>query len=1354
MKQPSFLPADRRTPTPTRNLGGNPRPGRGLLGLSLLSLLTGFAACDDAPKRGILGTTCAQDGECETDFCGGGVCLLPEADEDGDGLTNTVEKEIGSNPRSADSDYDGIDDGAELDSGRGLLDIDGDGIPDILESATDDPDGDCLPNQFDPDNDAPNSDLTGLVPVLCRTVGVCADTTNLAVQCEDGVQSATCVYDAVPDFEAEETSCDGLDNDCDGIVDDGFMDSDKDGTADCVDGDLDGDDTDNGDDNCPNVRNADQADADGDGAGDACDPPVAPVLLTLTPGTHGSVAEIGLAGVREPGTAVFIHGGTECAGEPLAAVAAGVDGAFTATANADEGLNRFSLVAENAAGLRSGCAPSGLTYTLDSTAPPAPVASGFTVTPPSPAFTDSPRISGAIEAEGRICFYSDDSCSMLLDCATADGTGAVDTRVPLPGPGTYAVHAVVSDLAGNGSACTPLFDYQVIPGVLSRPIAPSPYAPGAFVEGSPNGTTVSPTVRVCGPANAPVDVYTEAGCVGEGTALTAGASDPSCPGGVLHSGSVALSANAVTQLFAMVTTDDGWNSTCVFVGSFEHDDRAPPPLQAITFRPASPSSDRTPVLTATGTEPFALVSLHLNPACTNPGQTPFIANASGALTALVEVPANTTSTVYAILQDRVGNRTTCTQLDTYRHDDLPPAAPSLTASWPRPTSNATIPLRGCAEPGASMAFSFSPTCASAVVTTTVAAAGAPCTGGLGAFDTTASAPPNAETEVFVRLSDTAGNRTDCLRLGSYLHDDTPPARPTLDEEEILAYTAEAVTMRVTGTGEAGATARLLRIAPGTALSQTAPCTGTQFGLGTVAADGTFSFDVDVPRDMPHSLTVAIRDAASNVSTCAVARDVLGLATIEVDPEHPPLEAPALLFHTPDGGLLTWDYDPDVFVTSLSALVFKGCTGTAAWMPERLGYSDRRRLDTIEVRPGETWALPSPIVEPCYECNFQYGDSAFLSLSVPGAPAGSTIAVYDGNFNTTFIAGPEPGTVYLSPDPRQRYQCLDGTPENCTAWNFRKYLYALVRDESGAIIGYAHHGWFVYAPGDQLNLSMAYRTNQIRYAIDVHNGLSVGVNAVIQPQMQSGEIVIDTVHRDGTDYYGGSDDFPVSAGGDVAATQVFLPAVANRWLAQVGWFGATSGSVFSASFQFRRRNGNPPASIPFDLADSMALIAVTALDPGSETRRASVQYAIAPEDVAAADLFMNVGRLRIDWYDVNLGNQESLREWVVLKRPRANASLHLLEFPELFTAWDPYETDIDVPEGAWVNDELPISLLMDVDFASGFDDLTETLGVRELFALFGEDRGTEDVFGRFPDEFALRAVQVVVNRDGRATDGPN
>ena len=68
--------------------------------------------------------------------------------------------------------------------------------------------------------------------------------------------------------------CNGLDVTCNGITDEGFPDTDGDGVADCVDPDISGDGIPNEIDNCPYHYNPDQADLDGDGVGDACDPDI------------------------------------------------------------------------------------------------------------------------------------------------------------------------------------------------------------------------------------------------------------------------------------------------------------------------------------------------------------------------------------------------------------------------------------------------------------------------------------------------------------------------------------------------------------------------------------------------------------------------------------------------------------------------------------------------------------------------------------------------------------------------------------------------------------------------------------------------------------------------------------------------------------------------------------------------------------------------------------------------------------------------------------------------------------------------------------------------------------------------
>jgi streptogramin lyase len=66
-------------------------------------------------------------------------------------------------------------------------------------------------------------------------------------------------------------SCDGVDNDCDGEIDDGYPDVDGDGEANCVDPDDDNDSFIDEEDNCPEHANSNQYDLDGDGQGNACD---------------------------------------------------------------------------------------------------------------------------------------------------------------------------------------------------------------------------------------------------------------------------------------------------------------------------------------------------------------------------------------------------------------------------------------------------------------------------------------------------------------------------------------------------------------------------------------------------------------------------------------------------------------------------------------------------------------------------------------------------------------------------------------------------------------------------------------------------------------------------------------------------------------------------------------------------------------------------------------------------------------------------------------------------------------------------------------------------------------------------
>jgi hypothetical protein len=77
-------------------------------------------------------------------------------DSDGDGLLDSIENTLGTNPNDADSDDDGVSDGAEVGPDTAApLDGDADGIIDALESSGVDSDGDGVVNQSDPANGNP-----------------------------------------------------------------------------------------------------------------------------------------------------------------------------------------------------------------------------------------------------------------------------------------------------------------------------------------------------------------------------------------------------------------------------------------------------------------------------------------------------------------------------------------------------------------------------------------------------------------------------------------------------------------------------------------------------------------------------------------------------------------------------------------------------------------------------------------------------------------------------------------------------------------------------------------------------------------------------------------------------------------------------------------------------------------------------------------------------------------------------------------------------------------------------------------------------------------------------------------------
>ncbi len=265
------------------------------------------------------------NGSTDTDGDGEADCI--DLDDDNDGVPDTEDNcDLEPNPGQADFDQDGLGDACDPDADGDLdpnttdcapldplkahtvpescngVDDDCDGL---IDEQFSDLDGDLQADCVDEDDDNDGVlDPEDNCPVTANPSQTDLDGDGIGDACEDDTDGdldpngSDCQPQDPTVHHGAQEACNGKDDNCNGIADEGYPDANGNGQADCIDADDDGDGVPDPEDNCPLVANPEQVDTDKDGKGNACDAdddgdgdPDVTDCKPLDPTVHGAATE-------------------------------------------------------------------------------------------------------------------------------------------------------------------------------------------------------------------------------------------------------------------------------------------------------------------------------------------------------------------------------------------------------------------------------------------------------------------------------------------------------------------------------------------------------------------------------------------------------------------------------------------------------------------------------------------------------------------------------------------------------------------------------------------------------------------------------------------------------------------------------------------------------------------------------------------------------------------------------------------------------------------------------------------------------------------------------------------------------
>jgi len=676
--------------------------------------------------------------------------------------------------------------------------------------------------------------------------------------------------------------CDGRDNDCDDQTDEGFLDSDDDDLADCVDPDddndtvLDGDDncaltpnldqrnsdsdvfgdacdSDDDDDtildaadNCPLVANTDQADSDGTAPGDACDleAPLPPTLAATDPVSPSTNDTPTISGTSEAGSTVTLYADGDCLTLALGTTLVTATGTFAESITVP--ANTTSILhgtATDGAGNVSDCSPDPLVYTHDSLSPATPVLVATNPTSPSRTVL-TPLVSGTGDVE--------DVATARLYVGTCSGTPLGTAQIV---QGAFAISGMASpnvttqfvadavDVVGNVSGCSAPLAYVHDSQAPSAPVLISTTPP------SPSNTNLTPTINGTAEIATTIQLFTSSAC----TTPLPGSATADATTGVFAIAGIA-SANATTTFYAKATDQAGNVSGCSVGLAYVHDGNRPSKPVLVSTTPASPAQSTTPTVRGTA-DAGTTVRLYAD-ACVTPLGAPtvaVIAAGDKSFSFATSLPANTTTNFRASATDSAGNVSDCSDPLAYVADSQAPAAPVLTGTVPvSPANNLTPTLSGTSEIGVTVRLYAAANCAGSAVATF-----GPTT--VAGFTRSVTAAENATTTFTATATDLAGNLSVCSAALTYTHDGSAPTAPVLTGTTPTSPSTTSTTPVINGTfSEPGASIDLFA---------NGSCSGA--AIATLSnAPTTFTIGATVLANTTTTFTALARDGIGNASPCS------------------------------------------------------------------------------------------------------------------------------------------------------------------------------------------------------------------------------------------------------------------------------------------------------------------------------------------------------------------------------------------------------------------------------------------------------------------------------------------------------